>query len=134
MCSSDLTQLRRYFDTVTFAGGEVLIRQGSDCHDMFFIEEGHVVVTMELAGGGSIRLTSSGAGTAVGEIAFYLGGKRSASVVATTPTRALRLSAERLDQMRSEAPAVAALLHDRMAKLLALKMLDTNRLVEALNG
>ena len=59
---------------------------------------------------------------------------RSASVVATTPTRALRLSAERLDQMRSEAPAVAALLHDRMAKLLALKMLDTNRLVEALNG
>lgn len=132
--SAERALLRHYFESVTFAGGEVLIRQGSESHDMFFIEEGHVVVTMDLADGGSIRLKASGAGTAVGEIAFYLGGKRSASVIATARTRALRLSAERLGQMRVEAPAVAAALHDHMARLLALKMLETNRLVEALNG
>lgn len=110
------------------------MRQGSDSHDMFFIESGHVAVTMELAGGGSIRLTAAGAGTAVGEIAFYLGGHRTASVVATTATHALRLSSQQLARMRAEAPIVAAALHDRIAKLLALKMVETNRLVETLNG
>lgn len=36
--------------------------------------------------------------------------------------------------MREEAPNVAAALQNRMAKLLALKVVETNRLVETLNG
>ncbi len=36
--------------------------------------------------------------------------------------------------MRVEAPTVAAALHDRMAKVLARKMIETNRQVETLTG
>jgi CRP-like cAMP-binding protein len=92
-----------------------------------------VAIVLELPNGQTLRLKSMGAGTVVGEIAFYLGVPRSASVVALEKTTAWRLSSTRLRDMQREAPTLATLFHQYMARMLATKVVDTNRLVGALN-
>ena len=72
-----------------------------------------------------------GAGTVVGELALYLGLPRSASVVADTATATYRLTAGRLGEMKRDDPQVAAMFHEFMARILAARLLDTNRLLEA---
>ena len=88
-------------------------------------------VQLMLAGGGHLRLGAVGAGTVLGEVALYLGLPRSASVIADGLTVAYRLSTERLQQMKQERPDLAAMFHEFMARTLASRLLDTNRLLES---
>ena len=68
----------------------------------------------------------------VGEIAMYLGIPRSASVVADRSTVAYRLSARSLERMKSEHPELVAEFHQYMARLLAERLSDANKLVRSL--
>jgi CRP-like cAMP-binding protein len=72
------------------------------------------------------------AGTVVGEIAFYLGLPRSASVIGSERGRAYRLSRESLAKLRGKKPEMAARFHEYMARMLADKLLDTTRLLSVL--
>lgn len=131
--SADAERFRTYCETLSFEAGDVLIRQGGAADDMLFVESGRVAIMLELPSGDSVRLKSMGPGTVVGEIAFYLGIPRSASVVAVEPTVAYRLCAERLRAMQSDDPVLATAFHQYMASSLSAKLVDTNRLVSALN-
>jgi len=71
-------------------------------------------------------------GTTVGEMGLYLGTVRTASVLASRPSVVYRLSAESLKAMREQDPEVAALLHEWIARLLAERLADNNRTIEAL--
>jgi CRP/FNR family transcriptional regulator/CRP/FNR family cyclic AMP-dependent transcriptional regulator len=74
-----------------------------------------------------------GPGLVVGEVAFYLGVPRSASVIALETTVAYRVSGERLRAMQRDDPRLAIVFHAHMAKTLSMKLVETNRLVGALN-
>lgn len=126
-------QFRTYLESATYPSGERLIHQGTQSDDILFIASGRVAIVLDLQNGQSLRLRSMGAGTVVGEIAFYLGVPRSASVVALEPTTAYRLSSTRLRDMQRDDPVLATIFHHYMARTLATKVVDTNRLVGALN-
>jgi sulfate permease, SulP family len=126
-------RFRAYLEPTTYPSGERLIHQGAQSDDILFIASGRVAIVLELPSGPSLRLKSMGAGTVVGEIAFYLGVPRSASVVALEPTTAHRLSSARLRDMQRDEPTLATIFHHHMARTLATKVVDTNRLVGALN-
>jgi SulP family sulfate permease len=126
-------RFRAYLEPMTYPSGERLIHQGTQSDDILFIATGRVAIVLELPSGPSLRLKSMGAGTVVGEIAFYLGVPRSASVVALEPTTAHRLSSARLRDMQRDDPTLATIFHHYMARTLATKVVDTNRLVGALN-
>jgi len=79
-----------------------------------------------------VRLRTMGAGTVVGEMGLYLQQARSASVVADAPTVVHRLTAEALDRMEHSDPAAAAALHRFMAHLLAERLANTNKTLQAL--
>jgi SulP family sulfate permease len=130
---ADAERFTGYFETVSYATGAELIRQGAASDDIFFIESGRVAVLLGLPDGRSVRLKSMGAGTVVGEIAFYLGVPRSASVVALEDTTAFRLSAEKLRAMHRDVPGLATVFHEYMARMLSVRLMETNRLVGALN-
>lgn len=130
---ADAERFRTYCEALSYKAGDSLIRQGAAADDMLYIESGRAAIMLELPGGASVRLKSIGAGTIVGEIAFYLGVPRSASVVALEPTTAFRLSGERLRQMQQDDPALATQFHQYMARTLSAKLVETNRLVSALN-
>jgi cAMP-binding proteins - catabolite gene activator and regulatory subunit of cAMP-dependent protein kinases len=64
--------------------GETLITQGEEGQDLFLILDG--VVDVEVDGE---EVAELGPGTLIGELALLEGGKRTASVYATTPVRAV---------------------------------------------
>ena len=130
---ADAETFRAYCEGMRYAAGDTMIRQGALANDLLYIESGRVAIMLEAPGGGTVRVKTMGAGTIVGEVAFYLGAPRSASVVAVEPTTAYRLSAESLRAMQRDAPALATLFHQHMARILSTKLVETNRLVSALN-
>ena len=129
--AAEVGRLICYLDKDTWREGERLIHQGDASKDMFFVESGRVSVQLDTAPGHTLRLRTMGAGTVVGEVALYLGLPRSASVVADTATTTYRLAADRLADMKRNDPEVAAMFHEFMARTLAARLLDTNRLLEA---
>jgi SulP family sulfate permease len=68
----------------------------------------------------------------VGELGFYLGLKRNASVVTETPTTLYRLTTEALKKMESEDPEAAALFHKYIAYVMAEKLSHLMSTVETL--
>ncbi|HEX6208402.1 MAG TPA: hypothetical protein VF058_08615, partial [Actinomycetota bacterium] len=66
------------------------------------------------------------------EVALYAGGVRSATVVAERPSVLHRLTRDRLHEMEQRDPFAAAALHRLFARLLAERLTDTIRTVQAL--
>jgi SulP family sulfate permease len=81
-----------------------------------------------------MRLRTIGPGTVVGEVTLYLGTPRTASVIAETSSRMHRLSREAMGRMEREDPELASAVHRMFARLLAQRLADTLREIEALLG
>lgn len=120
-----------YFTEQSFDQGETLIEQGDAAGDVLFLEEGEVSVYLQSPAGERMRIRRTGRGTVLGEIGFYLGSPRSASVIAERPGKAYRLEARSLKKMEAQRPDLAAALHRFMADLLAERLLHTTRTLES---
>ena len=128
----DVKRLMRYLEKKEVEEGEYLMRQGDQPDEMYFIEAGLVSAQLELPDGKILRLRSIRGGTTVGEMGMYLGNTRTASVVANRKSVVYRLSKNALNKMEKDDPKVAALLHHWIARLLAERLADNNRTIEAL--
>jgi SulP family sulfate permease len=104
----------------------VMIRQGdaSDC--MYFLESGRVRVELALPGGRLLRLKKMGPGTVFGEMGLYTNAPRSASVIASEPCVAFRLSAERFALVQRKVPQLAAAVNRFEVGLLAERVAEEN--------
>jgi len=125
-------QLSAHLERLSVGAGQCIIQQGATAADLYFIESGQVTVRVELDDGRSVRLRTMGPGTVVGEIGLYLRQVRSASVVADEPTVVHRLTAEALERMERNAPDAAAALHKFIAQMLAERLANTNKTLQAL--
>ena len=127
-----IERLLAYMSRLELAADALLVEQGADSHEMYFIEAGRVSVHLAKSDGQSIRLKTLGPGTTVGELAFYLNQRRSASVRCDGPAVLWRFRRADLERMERDAPDLAALFHQRMATLLCERLTATNRLVQVL--
>ena len=125
-------RLMKYLERRVLETGETLIKQDDPSDEMYFIESGMMTIQLELPSGRRVRLRSIRGGATVGEMGIYLGGQRSASVVADRPSTVYRLSRQSLEKMRENDPEIAALFHEWIARLLAERIADNNRMFEAL--
>ena len=100
--------------------------------DLYFIEAGHMTVVLEHGDGERLRLQSLRKGTVVGEIGLYLDDSRTASVVADCDSTVFRLSKAALERMKSENPEAAATFHEAVARMLASRLAQMNRMVQQL--
>ena len=91
----------------TLGKGETLTDEGSFGHCLFAIEEGTADVQQD---GTTVRTV--GKGDVVGEIAVLAAGRRSATVVATSPLRVITLFKRDVWALESEAPETAARLRE----------------------
>ena len=87
---------------------------------------------VRLENGQRKRLRTLGPGSLVGEMALYSGQPRSADVVAETPCRAYRLSAERFARLEREDPSVVIQFHSFVVKLLAKRLSAASDEIRAL--
>lgn len=123
-------RLAPYVEHVHFTAGAVLMYQGAVADALYFIEYGRVCAQLDRTDGPPTRLRSSTAGTIVGEVGIYAGGRRTATVVAEEDCDAVRLSVGAMARMETEDPQLAALLQRFLTALIAEKLSDTNRMLE----
>ena len=97
----DLGHVAGWLRDVELAPGDILIRQGAMPDDVYVLEEGTVEVTRD-----GERIATLGAGDVVGEIALVDPQRRTATVQAATPVRAVALNLRDLPEMASEMPEI----------------------------
>lgn len=119
-------------EKVEIEAGEKLILQNAPSDDIYFVEQGRAAVMLEAKGQPELRVATIGRGSIVGEMAFYLGKPRSASVIAESPILAWRFSIASLERLQDVSPAVAIGFHRGMAGLLADRLTSTNQLARLL--
>ncbi len=127
-----IDRLIDYLDRLEVEPNSYLMRRGDTPEAMYFIESGRLNVLIETAEGEMTRLRSIRSGTVVGELGMYLKGERTANVVTDQKSVLYRLSFEAMKQMETQNPEVASALHEWIARLLAERMADNNRSIEAL--
>lgn len=127
----DRERLAAYLERLELPTDTILIRQGDPADALYFIESGVVSVNVELSDGRQVRVRTIQSGT-VGEIAVYLGGLRTAWVTTLEPTLAYRLSKTALSEMELEAPSLAAGVHKWIATIMAERLADLVRVMDAL--
>jgi SulP family sulfate permease len=120
-----------YLQRIEIAVGERLIQQGVLADDLFFIESGQLSVVLESDRPSAIRVRKIGPGAVLGELGLYLRSPRSASVIADRPSVVYRLEGATLARLQHEAPEHASAFHEYMARLLAERLVHTNRILEA---
>lgn len=125
-------RLMKYLERREVNVGEYLIRQNEPSEEMYFVESGLVSVELELPSQKRLRVRSIRGGATVGEMGIYLEGVRTASVVASRRSIVYRLSLQALKEMREKDPETAALFHEWIARLLAERVAENNRMFEAL--
>jgi SulP family sulfate permease len=125
-------RLMKYLERRDVKVGEYLMKQDDPSEEMYFVESGLVTVELELPNKQRLRLRSIRGGATVGEMGIYLEGTRTASVIASRPSTVYRLSSQSLREMREKDPEIAALFHEWIARLLAERVADNNRMFEAL--
>lgn len=118
--------LLRYLEVMDCAAGETVIRQGDSTTDVYFIESGHLSAVLDI-GGKTLRLRKFGPGALFGEMAVYLGERRTASVVADTAARLHRLTPAALARLTAEDPRAEAVFHELMARTMAERIAFQNR-------
>jgi CRP/FNR family transcriptional regulator, cyclic AMP receptor protein len=108
-------KVARWADTVDLPAGKHLLEEGRLPHEFFVILEGEVEVMHD-----GEHLATLGPGDFFGEIALIEHGRRTASVVAASPTSLAVMSPIAFDAMRREMPRVAerveAVIRERMSR------------------
>ena len=94
-----------------FAAGEPLASEGDFGHCLFVIESGSAEVSTS---GAAVRIV--GPGAVVGEVAVLASGRRTASVVATTPVRAISFFKRDVWNLEGEAPELERRLRDALGE------------------
>lgn len=126
------SRIMNYLEKQELPAGVHLIHLGDSPGAMYFIEQGMVTAQLEDGVEGVRRLNTMGSENLVGEIGFYLGSKRNASVITETRSVLYRLTAEALKKMESEQPEAAALFHRYVANVMAEKLSHLMATVETL--
>ena len=109
----DLARLAAVATELEIDAGTALTEEGDFGHAMFAIESG----TAEVMADG-IVVSSVGPGEIVGEVAVLASGRRTATVVATTPMRLIVLFKRDVWKLERDAPDVA----ERLRELLAVHL------------
>lgn len=102
LSKTELAQLATWTDELNFPEGKELAREGTFAHEFFIIRDGNAVVLKD-----GERIAELGPGDFFGEIGLLETDRRTASVVTTTPVRAIVMFQREFRQMESAMPTVA---------------------------
>ena len=126
-----LAELMSHMEKLEVEPGYRLMAKGDPADTLYFIEKGRVTAQLAQENGEPIRLESMSSGHVVGEIGFYLGGQRTADVIADEPSVLYRLSSPEMQKMQTSDPEAASALHRLVSILLAERVTHLTAVVEA---
>jgi hypothetical protein len=123
--NEELVVLVDFCEVVTAAKDDLIIRKGELSDAMFLVVSGQVRARIRV-GGHDTWLGTMEPGEVFGEVAMLSQTARSADVVAEAPTRLLRLSAARFQELMSAHSKLAVRLLYNMSRLLATRLSQRN--------
>jgi CPA1 family monovalent cation:H+ antiporter len=100
----------RLCEEAEVAPGETLLREGDFGYAMFAITSGSAEVVQD-----GVVIRTLGPGDVFGEVAVLAGGRRTASVVATTPMKLVTVFNRDLWRLERDIPEVATVLRSKVA-------------------
>jgi CRP-like cAMP-binding protein len=98
----ELDAVARVASEREFAAGETLMAEGDFGHSLFLVEAG----TADVLADGT-KVGDVGPGDVVGEVAVLASGRRTASVVATSPVRVIAVFKRDVWALENDAPEAA---------------------------
>ena len=128
----DVSALSKYLERVNVEVGEYILHQNDEPDSLYFIESGRVDIQLDLEHREPVRLRSMRAGTVVGEVGFYLGRPRSASIVVVEKGVFYKLTRDALYRMGEDNPEAASSFHVFIACVVSERLSATNHMLEAL--
>lgn len=129
----ELRKFQGYFEHRDVPEGAYVMRQGEESTELLFVESGRIQILLKTDDNREIRLRSMTSGTLIGEVGFYLGGRRTASARAETPTRIHALTRQKLADMELIDGRLSQALHSTVIRLLSERLAATNRLIQRLD-
>jgi SulP family sulfate permease len=124
--------LLRHLERREVGAGEYLIRAGDEADCLYYLEAGQLTVQLEKAGREPVRLETMRGGRIVGELGFFLGTRRNASVVADRPSVVYALGRAVWERMVADEPDAAQALTRIAIHLLGERVAHMTRAVDAL--
>jgi len=120
--TDDWAALLAQAKVVALARNDVLIKRGQAERSLFLVASG--VLEVNAGGGGSTMgsLFREGPGAVIGEIAFFDGGQRSATVWAIEPTQLLALERTDIETFSAQHPARGLELLFALGRVLAFRV------------
>lgn len=125
LSSADRGILARYFAEQALAPGDVLFEEGQQSDSLYLVETGSLEIVLN-TGGKRLRLAKITAGSMVGEMAFFSGQPRTASVLAVENSAVLGLTRQSWDALCKEFPGLAAVLSRQVILNLSSALSRTN--------
>ena len=102
LSKSELERLAGWLQVFSIPEGDLVVREGASAQEFFLIEDGEAAVLED-----GERVAMLGPGDFFGEIGLIETGRRTASVVATTPMDVIVMYRDEFEQMKKELPTVA---------------------------
>ena len=127
-------RLRGYLDCRRWRAGEIVVRRGDPTDELFLLTSGEATASVDLAGGGRRRLSTIGAGSVMGELAFLGGERRTADVVADLPLEAFVLTRDAFDDLGRDDPALKAAVLENLLRMVVRVARRMTEEVAALAG
>lgn len=125
-------RLLAYFHRQEVDQGHVLMRQHEASDHLYLLESGQITAYLQEEDGSVERLQTMQDWNVLGEIGFFLGSRRTASVVVEAPGVIYCLSRQALHQMQEDDPRLAAALQNLIVQLLAERVVHLVAVVDAL--
>jgi sulfate permease, SulP family len=129
--AGDRDTLLNYLERKEVSGGEVLAKQGEPSDSMFLLETCTASVYLDTESGKLHRIRRAGSGTVFGEVGFYLGGARTASVIIDEGGELYVLHQEANQRLEAEHPHIAAALHKFMISVITRRLQLTTTTLQA---
>jgi sulfate permease, SulP family len=123
--------LAQYMEHRVVAPGEELATQGDPSDEMFLLQSCTASVYLDTGSGKLHRIRRAGSGTVFGEVGFYLGTVRTASVTVDQGGELYVLSQEANARLEQEHPHIAAAMHKFMIRVITRRLQLTTTTLQA---
>ncbi len=128
-----LVRFARFMEGQTVGSWTPIVKQGDPDDGMYLVLDGELRVRL-MIGGKETVLATLGPGDCFGEIALFDQGPRSADVLANQDSILLKISPEAFDQLRHDAPELAAPILFAISKTLSARIrADNKRIKDSIN-
>jgi SulP family sulfate permease len=123
--------LEKYLEHRHVEPGDQLATQGEPSDEMFLLQSCTASVYLDTSSGRKHRIRRAGAGTVFGEVGFYLGSPRTATVIIDSGGELFVLNQSANARLEQEHPHIAAALHKFMIRVITRRLQLTTTTLQA---